>query len=223
MRTLLLAVIIMITVRVNPAAGDTYHDALVLGPGDALADPFWPSLDFPLGDSLTVVGHVVNFNAPLQFIPEVGSEYTYVFRDLRCLYSGTWFRYPDSGGSYAEFHGGVLEVFEDDSPDATPGYRETYADGVLLIRAQLDYFGFITATEPSHRAELRFTGGALFSQVSKAGIGYKAQSLGTFTPFDYWYQSTHPGWLGHLVTTIDVDVPVAVQRVSWGRIKSGRR
>jgi hypothetical protein len=196
------------------------EDAIVFETGyfGAPADwnPMWNSPH--VGDSLWIVGRVAEFNAPFTgLVPMDGShEATFAFDGFVCTEDGMWDSDYGTGGWFATFPGGTLKIYLDDTPDADFSDPSTFRDGELLLEAQA--FWLILGTEPPHYAWFTFTGGSLFSVVSKNGAGYRAENPGTFGSAPAPMQDL--GYLAESISTVHVHVPVPTEETTWGRIKT---
>lgn len=221
-RLLALAPLLAGLVIAHPAQAGILPNAIVMDTGYAAGPVEW-DIDFGYireGDPLWIVGPVLELHAPFEdVLPPAGPyEVTYAFTDLVCTATGMWDDLDhNKGGWFAEFGGGKFRVYLDESPDADFANPATFQDGELLVEAQSMWF--VLGTEPTQLGYFRFTGGSLFDRVSKDGVGYIAENLGSIDG-DVPAALEAFGYGARSSGAIDVHVPVPVEETTWGQVKA---
>jgi hypothetical protein len=176
------------------------------------------------GDTLTIVGKVVQFNDPFADLDpnDPAVEYTYIMTDL--VSQGSVVNGPYWLTNYS---GGFFAVYCDSTPDADFADMTTFTDGTLILQGT--FTGFHTNVRTSgicsgnQNADFQFTGGTLFDRVSDVNnVGYLGTNTGAFTVCATIppTQQQQQGYFAASDTKLDVIAPVPTERKSWGSIKS---
>jgi hypothetical protein len=220
---LLPALLILAAPLSTGAQQQTFVDSvLVFGPTYLFASFDISNEVHIAGDSVTLSGYGVVSEARPPIVPPTNGEITFTLSDLEFSRSFLWDK-DDYGGLAQQFKNGTFRLFQDDSPDASLSELNTYSDGTLLLEGSIIHLD--TGLRDCYfcpgrnSAEIEFTGGSLFSQVSRNGVGYTASfnHLVAGVPVDstviaYGYQVPGTGSLG-------LFIPVSAERTTWGKIK----
>jgi hypothetical protein len=178
-------------------------------------------------DSVTVlvVGMVTGGRFPIEGLPtgQPGVEVTFVISDLSYV---TWgFRYPkvcQSPDFSYQFEDGWFRVYADDSPDADLADPASFQDGELLLEGTMRSYdtGLVSSYGCTVHNDgwVTFTGGSLFSSVSKDGVGYEALFIHRQDQTTDPVRSLGYQWYGDGRLTLSI--PVAVRPTTWGRLKA---
>jgi hypothetical protein len=178
------------------------------------------------GDTLTIVGHVVQFQDPFDDLdandPTV--EYTYVYSGL--ISAGT---VVSGSGMFAvydtDYAGGILRIYEDPAQNSDFANPATFADGTMILEASLSNFRLTTLAincSGNQSGSFQFTGGTLFDRVSAGGIGYEGIIAGLFSVCSSLVPSAQQtqGYFGLSDSKLDIDPPTPTRKSSWSRIKT---
>ncbi len=176
------------------------------------------------GDTLTIVGHVIQFNDPLQDLDanDPNVEYTYILSGLA------------SGGSTSDalyyntnYGGGFFQVYCDSSLNADTADRSTFTDGTLILEGTFSGFVAKLRISPSSCAgsinsDLQFTGGTLFSRLSQSGVGFAGLLTGAYTACTSEVPTAqqNQGYFGLAKPKIDVTPPTPTVPTTWGHLKN---
>lgn len=181
------------------------------------------------GDVLTIVGRVVDFNAPFDDLNALdpGMEYTYVYKNL--VSAGTVVSGSGLTAVYnTDYSGGVLEIYADPSMNSDFADPATFMDGTMILAASLT--GFHTTTlaincSGNQTSAFQFTGGTLFSRVSAGGIGFQGLAPGLFSVCTGQVPAAQQaqGYFGLSDTKLDLDPATATEPRTWGQLKQGLR
>jgi len=194
---------------------------LVFGQGYALGP--MGEWTYPLGEHLLLYGAVARISLNTDF-PD-SFEYTYTFDNLISSSTLLWDDFTcQCGGQGNIFTGGILSLYQDETPDANCKQPNTYRDGALLLQATTDEYHSLwgecwwpDCPVYSH-AYLVFNGGSIIGLVP-INFGLKGASL--ILDYDQEVDSELRG-LGIFATTTGTAVTnshVAVEPTTWGRVK----
>jgi len=197
-------------------------------------EPGGSATNSPAGDTLSGVGFVSKFDTPLAFLDasDPTKEYTIFIGSL--LSSGTVI---SGGGSFTfyetHYTGGVIEVYEDLSPDAVVGVNppnatapSKFRDGTLILSGVFTRFLTQTNNFTVHKTgnmegDILWTGG-LYQNLMVDGAGRPCPGL--FTGGVTWEAGVVPqGYIFRHDGKIDNNCPVATDRSTWGGVKGTYR
>jgi len=168
------------------------------------------------GDQLNLVATVDGLTPPLVWDP---TAYQYTMHLGNLISQGT--QQPDPSNIVVNYLGGTFGLYEDSSFNAAPGINPpnasapgSYTDGVLYLGGQLNAFTIFYNTQfnsGAFEADVSFANGSHFSDLGPQTTGYTFGGVFTFgRPQGYDLQ-----WDGQILLD-----PVAVEAVTWGRVKT---
>ena len=183
--------------------------------------------------SILVLGTLSGARPPLQGIDvgDLGREFTYIITATIFPWFGVWDGGPPGGslewgGVFYTVSIGYFRLYADDTPDHDFSSPSTFEDGNLLLEGNLPEYSFWSGAGypcpqcyPIHGGSVEFTGGSLFSQVSRDGIGFQGvigQTAHGEAPIDSLLQ---PGYSFPTHGKMGLYLPVGTRETTWGGIK----
>ena len=184
------------------------------------------------GAELHIVGLVSSFGPPLDFLNAFmpAREYTLYAHSLISL--GTTSIGPPATIFYTTpYSGGVIEIYEDATPDASfdpnppnPGVPGDFTDGTPILVGVFQSFytetNNFTQFQIGHsEGNISWTGGTLFPLMRPEGSNEPCPGL--FTGALTWRNGVFPaGYLFHHDGKIDFNCPVPTRPTTWGSVKA---